>query len=100
MCDKYVTFKRDEFEEAKRAGSGRMYNTPQEVEDAVVIRRQDIFAAPAFRAYSATIASSLVVAAKIVAPGMVIHNTGLERISRYFEGQAELSEAEDRKVPD
>lgn len=100
MNDKYVTFKREEFEEAKRAGGGRMYNIPNEVEDAVVIRRQDIYAAPAFRAYSATIASSLVVAAKIVAPGMVIHNTGLESIARYFERQAELSEQEERKVPD
>lgn len=104
--EKYVVFKRDEWEEAmndhlqKEKSRGYPVPIPEEVEDAVVMRRQDIFAAPAFRLYAATIASSLVVAAKIVAPGMVISNTKLEDTAKYFDEQAELSEQEERKVPD
>lgn len=104
--DKYVVFKRADWEEemlpyiGQQKARGYSAPIPEEVDDAVVMRRQDIFAAPAFRLYAATIAASLAVAAKIVAPGMVISNVRLEDTARYFDGQAELSEQEDRKVPD
>lgn len=104
--DKYVVFKREEWEETmlpyvqQQRARGYPVPMPEEVDDAVVMRRQDIFAAPAFRLYAATISASLVVAAKIVAPGMVISNSTLEDIALYFDGQAELSEQEIRKVPD
>ena len=99
MNEKYVVFKREDFEEARKYLRGRSI-LPEEVPDAVVIRRQDVFAAPAFRIYSNGIAASLAVAAKLVTPGLTLHDTGLERIARYFEQQAELSEQEQRKVPD
>lgn len=104
--DKYVVFKREDWEEAmpkylqQQSARGYSVPLPEEVDDAVVMRRQDIFAAPAFRLYAATIAASLAVAAKIVAPGMVISNFKLENTAKYFDEQAELSEQEERKVPD
>jgi hypothetical protein len=104
--DKYIVFKREDWEEdllpyvGQQKARGYPVPLPEEVDDAVVMRRQDIFAAPAFRLYAATISASLVVAAKIVAPGMVISNSTLEGIALYFDGQAELSEQEIRKVPD
>lgn len=105
--EKYVVFKREDWEGgdlesyiSQQRARGYPVPLPEEVDDAVVMRRQDIFAAPAFRLYAATIGASLVVAAKIVAPGMVISNTKLQDIAQYFDGQAELSEQEARKVSD
>lgn len=96
---KYVVFKQEEWDEWKR-GNGRYQNTPDEVEDAVVMRRQDVFAAPAFRVYANSMAASMVVAAKLVAPGLHLESETISKIARYFQEQAELSESEDRKVPD
>lgn len=73
---------------------------PDEVDDAVVMRRQDVFAAPLFRVYANSIAASMVVAAKLVAPGLHLKSESLSQIAAYFQEQAELSESENRKVPD
>jgi hypothetical protein len=48
--DKYIVFKRADWLRYEVEGP-----PPTEVEDAVVIRRQDIFAGPAFHAYAACI---------------------------------------------
>lgn len=106
MNDKYVVFKREEWEDAMEpyisAQRSRGYPVPlpDEVDDGVVMRRQDVFAAPAFRIYANSIAASMVVAAKLVVPGLHLTNERLSEIAAYFERQAELSEREDRKVPD
>lgn len=103
---KYVVFKKTEWDESmssylsQQKARGYPVPLPDEVEDAVVMRRQDVFAAPAFRVYANSMAASMVVAAKLVAPGLHLESETISKIARYFEEQAELSEAEDRKVPD
>lgn len=103
---KYVVFKASEWdEEMKRylrdqKARGYLVPLPDEVDDAVVMRRQDVFAAPAFRVYANSMAASMVVAAKLVAPGLHLQSETISKIARYFQEQAELSESEDRKVPD
>ena len=103
---KYVVFKTAEWEgemqKYLQTQKARGYSVPlpDEVEDAVVMRRQDVFAAPAFRVYANSMAASMVVAAKLVAPGLHLKSETLSQIARYFEEQAELSESENRKVPD
>lgn len=106
MNDKYVVFKREEWEESmgtyasQQRSRGYPVPLPDEIDDAVVMRRQDVFAAPLFRIYANSIAASMVVAAKLVAPGLHLKSEGLSKIAAYFQRQAELSEEEDRKVPD
>lgn len=103
---KYVVFKKDEWDEAmasylkRQQAQGYPVPLPDEVEDAVVMRRQDVFAAPAFRVYANSMAAAMVVAAKLVAPGLHLQSETLSQIARYFQEQAELSELENRKVPD
>jgi len=61
--DKYIVFKRGEFEEfwnrivgAEGIDERVWDNAPNDLEDATVIRGQDLFAAPALDAYAAMIA--------------------------------------------
>lgn len=103
---KYVVFKKSDWDREMKKylqdqqRRGYSVPLPNEVEDAVVMRRQDVFAAPAFRVYANSMAASMVVAAKLVAPGLHLESETISKIARYFEEQAELSESEDRKVPD
>lgn len=103
---KYVVFKKSEWDEVmkpylgQQGARGYPVPLPDEVEDAVVMRRQDVFAAPAFRVYANSMAASMVVAAKLVAPGLHLESETISKIARYFQEQADLSEQEDRKVPD
>jgi hypothetical protein len=64
------------------------------VYDAVVIRRQDVFAPPALDAY----ASSIRVAVDLMAPGPTRDH--LKEIADYFHEQAVLAWDTQRKVPD
>lgn len=86
---KYITFKRAEFKNWLRNSSPDWEKL--EIEDAVVIRRQDLFASPALHTY----ASAIAIAAKFVPEPM-----GLLRIADYFQRQAELAAEEGFKVPD
>ena len=55
MAEKYVVFKRQEFKQWYDEWPETEDELPQAVLDAVVIRRQDIFAPPALDAYANTI---------------------------------------------
>jgi len=71
--------------------------------DAVVIRRQDVFAAPALEAYANAIQCVIDALQQVGithdgnAPSMVDH---LRETADYFHEQAEKSYGEQRKVPD
>lgn len=90
--DKYIVFKKDEWD--------KMYGTPaphqvQPINDAVVIRRQDKFAAPALHTYA-----SVLSAAAEVCP-ITDLRINLQRVADYFHEQAMLAtEARFKKFPD
>lgn len=92
--EKYVVFKKEEYE-------NRL--DPQPLDDAVVIRRQDIFAPPALDAY----ANAIQTAIEVMSSGTQNYATiqlsaieGLRGIADYFSDQAAKAWAEQRKLPD
>lgn len=128
MDDKYVVFKRTDFFEmmgmlalppytgktstgkVERAGahwdcapiaakiediSGK-YAVP----DAVVIRRQDVFSAPALDAYASAIQVALEVLSATAMAGNVDGLDELRDIADFFSDQAAKAWAEQRKLPD
>lgn len=99
--EKYVVFKRDEWERwVKESGSRAITITsPDEVEDAVVIRRQDVFAPPALDAYANAITVSLCLAHED-SPYSRRELSRLQDIADYFHEQAQLAWETDRKIPD
>jgi hypothetical protein len=105
--DKYVVFKRDEFEQWLGTVASPTHPTdPDEyeraasalvVDDAVVIRRQDIFAAPMLECYAASIS----VAADVIQQrGDEVGTKGLRKIADYFQRQADEARDTTSKVPD
>lgn len=94
MSDKYVVFKREDWEES---GVSRMNALPQPIEDAVVIRRQDVFAPPALDAYANSISVALALLPEEVE---LDGKTDLQEIADYFADQAAQSWQTDRKIPD
>lgn len=97
--DKYITFRREDFDKllaAQPAVRGHELRTEfqqHELPDAVVIRRQDLFAAPAL----ATYASCIGLAASLSDDDT---RRSLLGISDYFQRQAELASEEGFKLPD
>lgn len=89
--DKYIVFKRTELIEALRGGA---FGPLPEIHDAVVIRRQDLFAAPALATYAACIAI-----ARLTATDEVVRKSLLD-VADYFQRQSELAAAEGWKLPD
>lgn len=89
--DKYVTFKRADFDEMVWGNSNWQ---PWEIKDAVVIRRQDYFASPCLATYASMIS--------LVAKNITDTEQGKElmAIADYFEGQAQLAAEEGWKLPD
>jgi hypothetical protein len=90
--DKYVTFKRVEFIEMVKHNI--LDWNEIEVNDAVVIRRQDYFAAPALATYASMIATALVL---IDDPKRTAQ---LTVIADYFQRQSEIAGDESWKFPD
>lgn len=96
--DKYITFKREEFLEKTNPSAMNMATAEihrQELldlalPDAVVIRRQDLFASPALATYSSCI--SLV--------AVFNKRDDLLAIADYFQRQSELAAEEGWKIPD
>jgi len=88
---KYIVFKREDFESMVWGNSNY---TPWEIKDAVVIRRQDLFASPCLATYAACIA---LVASREQDPKT---KTELLDIADYFERQAQLAAEEGFKLPD
>lgn len=90
---KYVTFKREDFLTALRVDQVERL-TPLELSDAVVIRRQDLFASPAL----ATYASCIGITANLTADPQARQN--LLDVADYFDRQAALAADEGHKLPD
>lgn len=110
--EKYIVFKRDEFE--KWAEVDAAYGFPAPIPDAVVIRRQDVFAPPALDAYANAILC-VVTALEGVKRGAEIRNEKPDRpidytpgemaerlqgIADYFHQQATMAWESERKLPD
>ena len=87
---KYITFKRSELMDAL---SRAPIALPEELFDAVVIRRRDLFAAPCLATYASMIA--------LVANNITDLDQGNEllAIADYFEQQANLAADEGHKLP-
>lgn len=118
--EKYIVFKRNEFYEMMGAlalppyeGTGddgrsvdcapiaqRIIRTAEETAlgDAVVIRRQDVFAPPALDAY----ANAITVALELTVHGVSNSERArrLKDIADYFHEQAKLAWTTNRKIPD
>lgn len=93
--NKYITFKRDEFE--RHFTGTRVHLGVDEVADAVVIRRQDQFAPAALSAY----ASNIAMAARILKDhGANGEADQLQRVADYFSDQADAAAEEAYKLPD
>lgn len=96
--DKYVVFKRKDWESLKEGQFGRQYSAAERfsVPDAVVIRKQDIFAAPGLFSYANAIQSAV----EILQANM-IDTSKLQEIADYFHEQGiEAQHVEYRKIPD
>lgn len=103
---KYITFKREDFMQLVGLWSSQHMlgttNVPGllddvdqiEVTDAVVIRRQDYFAAPALAGY----ADALAIVIKLTDDSK--QRNELLRVADYFQRQAELAAEEGWKTPD
>lgn len=103
--DKFIVFKRAEFNEwaASPIGTRRL---PPPVEDAVVLRRQDVFAPPALDAYASSILTAVealdALAAQFDEPPSNIAERakGLREIAEYFSDQARAAWDTERRLPD
>lgn len=113
MNDKYLVIKRSDWDailvnEAKpalKAEVGRVLNliAEKELPDAVVIRRQDVFAPPALDAYANAITVGLQVLSAADGGANIYDATipkRLRQIADYFHAQAEEAWHTDRKIPD
>lgn len=104
--EKYVVFKVEQWARirkeiialmpAKVAHDIVLY--PPLIEDAIVIRRQDVFSPPAFDAYANAIATAIEVAVSIGVPKERLN--GLQDTADFFHEQASLAWDTDRKIPD
>jgi hypothetical protein len=91
--EKYIVFKRDDWNQSRSAGGA----PAQEVTDAVVIRTQDIFAGPALHGYAAAIS----IATKILTEDGWPETAGrLQAIADYFHERAVEADEGPRKIPD
>lgn len=114
--EKYLVFKGDEFvklldktnsliDSGWAYDGGDLSKWVEEilVEDAVVIRRQDVFSPPAFDAY----ANSIMVTIEALRARGITHEGNnpsmidrLGAIADYFHAQADMAWDTDRKIPD
>lgn len=93
MDEKYVVFKKAEFENGLPFGK-----MPDPLHDAVVIRRQDMFAPPALDAYANSI--QCVVEMMNASGCGKEHMHSLQLTADYFHEQAAKAWTENRKIPD
>ncbi len=112
--EKYVVFKRKEFDDWYDSLTEISDSPPSSVEDAVVIRRQDVFAPPALDAYANSIQACIEIMDDVFfhdAPEAIFdtreqmeravnQNTRLRAIADYFHEQAAVAWDTDRKLPD
>lgn len=102
---KYVVFRREVWE-ARSEKSGLSMLSGDIIDDAVVIRRQDVFAPPALDAYANMIQAAITIFTDTggFIPGVDPEPPAIARlreIADYFHEQSELAYADSqRKIPD
>jgi hypothetical protein len=103
--EKYVVFKREEWNaflgectDALPAGHGVI--DPDAIEDAVVIRRQDVFAPPALDAYANAILIAVEALKKAGDLELLQRADTLVTIADYFHQQATAAWLSHREFPD
>lgn len=101
---KYVTFKKSVFEDfaaelCSLDGGWSLWERirDQRLDDSVVIRRRDIFAAPALDVYSNSMLTCVEVLREV---GQTEVADNLEEKAKYFHEQAVASWDTERKIPD
>lgn len=97
--EKYLVVKREDWERwADEEQLVAQRRCPPEVEDAVVIRRQDVFAPLAISAYS----NAITVALGLIKEGVTSSTRAvkLRAIADYFREQSAMAWDADRKLPD
>lgn len=92
--DKYITYKRKDLANYFQSDVVPWDMEDIEVKDAVVIRRQDLFASPALAGYAAAIA----IAIRLTTDADVAKE--LMKVADYFQRQSELAADEGFKYPD
>lgn len=100
MIGKYIVFKREEWKEFNPSHSSltpKQFEEMFEIYDAVVIRRQDVFAPPALDAYANAIVT---VATVLSQEGLTEQAAKLQLVADYFHEQATLAWETKRKMPD
>lgn len=90
--DKYIVFPRDQFKEQLSKLHPRLFQDI-EIPDAVVIRRQDVFAPPALHSYA------MAMAVAISLTDDEVTRKRLQRVADYFHQQAEAASEEAYKLP-
>lgn len=108
--DKYIVIKRSDWAEVKELlPSATNVMDPLEqmaIEDAVVIRRQDVFAPPALDAYSSAIQTAIELMAAVLpmdsdaTEALADQVKELRGIADYFHSQAQEAWLSSRKIPD
>lgn len=93
MDEKYVVFKRKDFEDWV-VQVPLLKLPPPTVPDAVVLRQQDVFCPAALDAYAA----SILVAVSLAQPGDTTRK--LQKLADFFHEKAEESWHMNRKIPD
>lgn len=94
--EKYVVFKREEFVAWWRDVVEARTDLPAALEDATVIRGQDLFAGPALHAYAASIA----IAVKLLNGTNPEEASRLLGIADYFSERAAEADEISHKLPD
>lgn len=109
--NKYITFKSCEFDKwLEGVHDMDVEQLPLALEDAVVIRRQDVFAAPALYAYASTILSCVELMEAVMSPqylGKVsigdtepmVRIDQLRELADFFAGEADTARQVHGKVP-
>lgn len=98
--EKYIVFKRSEWEAFAVSGANAHDHPLNMVYDAVVIRTRDTFAGPALHSYAASIG----VAARVIGIVDPLKAKGLMDIADYFSERAEeadtIAHSDADKLPD
>lgn len=97
---KYAIFPAEEFDRwtawlNQKEGGDVRYQPPPEIDDGIVIRRQDMFAPPALDAY----ANGITIAVEVL-KGTGTYPRSLMDTADFFHEQAVLAWDADRKLPD
>lgn len=103
--EKYVVFKRSDLADLREYFKRNRNFAPhldaimeKQLDDAVVIRTQDIFAGPALHGYAAALA--IAVRVWSFAPGHEREVASLQSIADYFHERAVEADEGPRKIPD